>query len=131
MNEREKAEFIAENPDSWLNPDNPRYNRHRYGLDHLDQPPAAPGTLAFQEWYKQRFLNQQPGNWGSGGNGGYEGYAQYTQQQGPGPGGMYAPAMAQGQAYMGPGGVQPGYGYTPQMSQIPPHPMQGAGMYGR
>ncbi|ORX40820.1 hypothetical protein BD324DRAFT_612195 [Kockovaella imperatae] len=60
LSERDKQDFLAENPDSWLNP-NRNIRQNRGG------PPAPPGTWAYENWYWQQMWNRQHAPWRWGG----------------------------------------------------------------
>lgn len=103
LSEADKAAFLAENPESILNP-----NRHgRLGPSqnaYTDRPPAPPGTMAYAQWYWTHLMRGQPQNPG------------WIQPQ-PGYGGMQ---QLPPQGY----GPVPGYNPGPQMYQPQPQMSQ-------
>ncbi|WVQ86122.1 hypothetical protein IAT38_008290 [Cryptococcus sp. DSM 104549] len=49
--------FLCDNPDSFLNPNHPRYTA-KNGV-YPQSPPAPPGTVAYALWYSQHMWNSQ------------------------------------------------------------------------
>lgn len=67
LSESDKAAFLAENPEHFLNPAQPSKQRH-WSFDNKEGPPAPPGTMAFAQWYMAQMREGQMNNWrwGSG-----------------------------------------------------------------
>jgi hypothetical protein len=64
LSETAKAEFLADNPDSRLNPNHPRNIRDPRtapGINFANRPPAPPGTMAYQQWYWDTLMRSQAG----------------------------------------------------------------------
>jgi hypothetical protein len=64
LSETAKAEFLADNPDSRLNPNHPqniRDPRTAPGINFANRPPAPPGTMAYQQWYWDTLIRGQAG----------------------------------------------------------------------
>lgn len=93
LSEADKVAFLAENPDSWLNPY--RQDRRRQHL-YTDRPPAPPGTMAYAQWYWTHLMRSQPQHPHPGRAGQPSGYGAYgAVPPHLGGGHMGPPAMAQ------------------------------------
>ncbi|WVF67771.1 hypothetical protein IAT40_002531 [Kwoniella sp. CBS 6097] len=57
LSQKDQEAFIRENPDSFLNPNHPRYTA-KNGYSH-NEPPAPPGTMAYALWWSQQMWNNQ------------------------------------------------------------------------
>ncbi|WVQ95337.1 hypothetical protein IAU59_002433 [Kwoniella sp. CBS 9459] len=69
LSQKDQEAFLRDNPDSFLNPNHPRYTaKNGYSRN---EPPAPPGTMAYALWWSQQMWNNQlmmrqhPLGWGS------------------------------------------------------------------
>ncbi|WWC92444.1 uncharacterized protein L201_007402 [Kwoniella dendrophila CBS 6074] len=60
LSQKDKEAFLRENPNSFLNPNHPRYTA-RNGFNG-NGPPAPPGTMAYAMWWSQQMWNNQMGH---------------------------------------------------------------------
>ncbi|WWC72707.1 uncharacterized protein I206_106671 [Kwoniella pini CBS 10737] len=67
LSQKDQEAFLRENPDSFLNPNHPRYTA-KTTYTNQTGPPAPPGTMAYAIWWSQQMwnnqFNQNPHNWG-------------------------------------------------------------------
>ncbi|WRT70836.1 uncharacterized protein IL334_007835 [Kwoniella shivajii] len=56
--QKDQEAFLRENPDSFLNPNHPRYAA-KNGYAYNNGPPAPPGTMAYAIWWSQQQWNNQ------------------------------------------------------------------------
>ncbi|OCF45518.1 hypothetical protein I317_00419 [Kwoniella heveanensis CBS 569] len=146
LSQKDQEAFLRENPDSFLNPNHPRYTaKNGYSRN---EPPAPPGTMAYAIWWSQQMWNNQlmmrqhPLGWNAYGaqGGAYQPTAQMSYMGGQpataaagtgvgggGAGGGPVPVWSTRQPYTGGYTGQSGYG----SASIPGPGYGTGGLYGQ
>ncbi|WWC98294.1 hypothetical protein V866_005185 [Kwoniella sp. B9012] len=113
LSPKDQEAFLRENPDSFLNPNHPRYTAKHGGYGN-NGPPAPPGTMACAVWWSQQMWNNQMANWQNPNMAHYSAAPQMAQTQNPsmmghpqwtGGQGMYGGSNMVGNGYVGGNGM--------------------------
>lgn len=115
----DKASFLEDNPDSWLNPARQRA-RFIPGRSADVGPPAPPGTMAYAQWYWSQVRRQQQQGGQQYQGYGPVGFQQSIPQQDPMTSGFGQPIMSSMPGQMPWYGYQSGF--VPGMGVGPPVP---------
>ncbi|WVW80573.1 hypothetical protein I302_102559 [Kwoniella bestiolae CBS 10118] len=109
LSQKDQEAFLRDNPNSFLNPNHPRYTAKNGGYGNTG-PPAPPGTMAYAIWWSQQMWNNQMANFHNPQMAQYSVAPQMVQSQN---GLMGQPNMM----YGGGGMLHPGYGSAGGMYQ--------------